>query len=291
MPSFAGMMPGTEGKATLPRGFSPTREESPPSDNGEHNLEDWTKEAEEEWQEIRAAFSIIEENFGPDFQALGPEHSQPIQSPFGPALQYRTYGIAGIWIMFYVGLILCHRYHPSMPPAATIAAGIAARQTAFYANEIGRIAAAIAPEATAMPQVSTQVGAGLIEATFGLFIAGVQYQDPAQRHWLVQRCFDVKRLTGWQTSNAIAMGCESVWVKTAEAGRGPPYSRLLEKKIDQSIWYTARRRIDHVISERNDLTKMIVARTDRVHYALGLLGVEEDFENLEFDTDDWPEGS
>jgi hypothetical protein len=174
MPSFAGMMPGIEGKAKLPRGFSPPREESPVSEDDDRSLENWTTEAEEEWQEIRSAFSILQENFGPDFQPLGPEHCQPIESPFGSALQYRTYSIAGIWIIYNMGLILCHRCHPTMPPAATVAAGLTARQTALYANEIGRISAAIAPQASHMPQVSTGVGAGLIECTFGLFIAGVQ---------------------------------------------------------------------------------------------------------------------
>ena len=81
------------------------------------------------------------------------------------------------------------------------------------------------------------------------------------------------------------MGCESSWVKAAEIGRGPSYNRVTEKKIDQKIWYTARRRIDHVLSERQDRQKLLVARTDRVHYALGLLGFEEDFENLAFEND------
>ena len=174
IPSFAGMMPGTERKATLPRGFSPDREDSPSSDGDEQTLEEWTREAEEEWQEIRTAFSILEENYGPDFQPLGPEHSQLIHSPFGPALQYRTYSIAGIWMMHNMGLILCYRYHPSMPPAATVAAGIAAHQTAFYANQIGRISAAIAPNATEVAQLPTGVGASLIECSFALFTAGVQ---------------------------------------------------------------------------------------------------------------------
>jgi hypothetical protein len=64
-----------------------------------------------------------------------------------------------------------------MPPAATVAAGIAARQTAFYANQIGRICAAIAPNATKVTQVPAVVGAGLIECSFALFIAGVQVRD------------------------------------------------------------------------------------------------------------------
>jgi hypothetical protein len=60
---------------------------------------------------------------------------------------------------------------------------------------------------------------------------------------------------------------------------------VTEQKIDQKIWYTARRRLDHVLSERQDRSKLLVARTDRVHYALGLLGFEEDFENLAFEND------
>jgi hypothetical protein len=177
-PFFAGMIPGTEGKATLPMGFSPAREEPPVSiDFEDHNIEHQTAEADEEWQEIRGAFNVLGDSFGPDFQALGPECSQPIQTPFGPALQYRTYGIGGIWMSYYMGLILCHRAHPSMPPAAMMAAGVAARETAFFANEIGRIAAGISPNSSAMTQVHTGVGAGLIESCFGLFVAGVQVRS------------------------------------------------------------------------------------------------------------------
>jgi len=109
-----------------------------------------------------------------------------------------------------------------------------------------------------------------------------------QRSWLIKRCLDIKRLTGWQTAEAIATGCETSWVKAAEAGKGPPYQRVMEKKTDQKVWYTARRRIDQVLAEKNDHSKLLVARTDRVHYALGLLGVEEDFENLDFEHDASP---
>jgi hypothetical protein len=178
IPFFAGMIPGTEDKATLPRGFSPTREEPPIStDFEDHNIEYQTAEADEEWHEIRSTFSVLVDSFGPDFQALGPECSQPIQTPFGPALQYRTYGIGGIWMSYYMGLILCYRAHPNMPPAAMMAAGVAARETAFFANEIGRIAAGISPNSSAMTQVHTGVGAGLIESCFSLFVAGVQVRS------------------------------------------------------------------------------------------------------------------
>jgi hypothetical protein len=77
-------------------------------------------------------------------------------------------------------------------------------------------------------------------------------------------------------------------VKAAELGRGPPYQRVMEKKVDQKVWYTARRRIDQVLSEKNDGDKLLVKRTDRVHYAWGLLGFEEDFEHLDFEHDAKP---
>jgi hypothetical protein len=176
MPPFSGMVPGVQ-EAQLPMGFEPSGEDSSPrstqSDEMDH-LQLRTAEAEEEWQEIRNAFGVLEDYFGEDFQALGPEFSEPMDTPFGPALKYRTYAIAGIWMNFYMGLIACHRSHPSMPPAAMMAAGIAARQTASFANELGRIAAGIAPDCGLTTQVNPTVGAALIESSTCLFVSGVQ---------------------------------------------------------------------------------------------------------------------
>jgi hypothetical protein len=178
MPSFSGLVPGV-GPPKLPMGFEQTaRDQSPQSDDSNGmDLDALRIEAEEEWQEIRNAFSILEDHFGEDFQALGAEFSPPIQTPFGTALQYRTYGIAGIWMNFYMALIACHRAHPSMPPAAMMAAGIAARQTVSFANELGRIAAGIAPDCSMTAQVSPGVGAALIESSTCLFVAGVQVSN------------------------------------------------------------------------------------------------------------------
>lgn len=174
MPTFSGMVPGVQ-EAQLPMGFEPSREDSPRSTQSDDmDLQARTQEAEEEWQEIRTAFGVLENYFGEDFQALGPEFSEPRDTPFGPALTYRTYAIAGIWMNFYMGLIACHRSHPSMPPAAMMAAGIAARQTASFANELGRIAAGIAPDCSLTTQVSPTIGAALIESSTCLFVSGVQ---------------------------------------------------------------------------------------------------------------------
>jgi hypothetical protein len=174
-PPFSGMMPDT-GEPKLPMGFQESFGEHAPEKQQADivDLEAQRIEAEEEWHDIMNAFSLLEDHFGEDFQALGPEFSRPIETPFGPALQYRTYGIAGIWMNYYMALIVCHRAHPSMPPAAMMAAGMAAKQTAFFANEIGRIAAGIAPHSNATSKVTPGVGAGLIETSFCLFIAGVQ---------------------------------------------------------------------------------------------------------------------
>jgi hypothetical protein len=179
--NFSGMLPVREAK--LPMGFEHPRDQAPQnSQSDDIDLEAWGIEAEEEWQEIINTFSVLDDHFGEDFQALGPEFSRPIQTPFGTALQYRTYGIAGIWMNYYMALIACHRAHPSMPPAAMMAAGIAAPRTASIANEVGRIAAGIAPDCSMTPEVSPGVGAALIESTMCLFISGVQVsQNPGIR--------------------------------------------------------------------------------------------------------------
>jgi len=64
-----------------------------------------------------------------------------------------------------------------------MAAGIAARQTASFANELGRIAAGIAPDCSSTTQVNPTVGAALIESSTCLFVSGVQVQisSKAQR--------------------------------------------------------------------------------------------------------------
>lgn len=292
MPSFAGMLP-TFGQPKLPMGFDKQyRETTPPSatsatSDDSLDLEAQRIEAEEEWQEIRSMFSVLVDHFGEDFEPLGPEYTTPIQTPFGPALQYRTYGIAGIWMGYYMGLIACHRAHPSMPPAAMMAAGIAAQQTGHMANELGRIAAGIAPEINDNTKhVSPLIGAGLIESGGPLFISAVQYQDPAQRLWTVTRLNNIARLTGWQTAAAISTGCETSWIKTGEARMGPPWTRRFVERAEreepgkESIWSSGRR-ADRAGQDRDYAGGLVVARTDRAYYALGVLGLEKDFDKLE----------
>lgn len=178
MPSFAGMLPDIR-KASLPRGFSPTSEDSPPpnSDDGDELLSEQTAKAEEEWKGIRSVFGMFEQHLGPDFAPLGPEYAQEILSPFGPAIQYRTYGIALMWLTYYMGLIVCYRSHPSMPPSAMMAAGLAARETGLFANMIGRISAGVTADTSTATRVNIGTGAALNDSSFALFVAGVQVRS------------------------------------------------------------------------------------------------------------------
>jgi hypothetical protein len=171
---FPGLMPST-GRFTLPRGFSPPRETSPSGESEDVDLDTSTAAAVREWEEIRQAFEVFRNRLGPDFAPLGPEHAAtPEMTPFGPALLYRTFSIAGIWMNFYMGLIALYRALPSMPPFAMAAAGIAAQQTAPWANEIARIAAGLCEDLNSQQSVSMLVGAACIESGFTLFVAGVQ---------------------------------------------------------------------------------------------------------------------
>jgi hypothetical protein len=183
-PMFPGMMPST-GRFTRPSGFSPTRESSPPTESPEDiDIDISTAAAINEWQEIRRAFEVFRNNLGPDFAPLSPEHAaMPEKTPFGPAQMYRTFSIAGIWMNYYMGLIVLYRSMPSMPPVAMAAAGIAAEQTAPWAYEMARIAAGLCEDLNKQLMVSTLVGAACIESAFCLFVAGVQVRGIFSRSY------------------------------------------------------------------------------------------------------------
>jgi hypothetical protein len=178
-PSFPGMLP-SKGKVSIPAGFSPPREEESPKSE-ELDLDASTREALEEWEAIRQAFDLFRGQLGEDFDELGPGLHPVQETPFGPALAYRTFSIAGIWLNYHMGLIVLQRCHPSMPPVAMQAAGITARHTAPWAYRIARIAAGIAGDITNLSAVRTVVGAALIESCFSLFVAGVQVCLPNKK--------------------------------------------------------------------------------------------------------------
>ncbi|ORY63082.1 uncharacterized protein BCR38DRAFT_458320 [Pseudomassariella vexata] len=300
--TFPGMMPASN-RVPLPMGFSPPREQdapSPQSDSLEDaDLEASTEIARAEWEGIKAGFAALREHFGPEFEPMGLDMYPVVgTTPFGPAAKYRTYGIAGIWMNYYMGMILLYRAHPTMPPVAMMAAGRAARETGFYANEIGRIAAGLEENVDLLPEISTLVGAAFIESAFCLFVAGVQYENPSQRDWVIRRCHDIARLTGWQSARQIADGCESAWVKAASLGRGPMYQRSPDINVDRMPPILGNpRRIDRHIQEVTDAdngsnsnNKIVLAKEEKAHYAMGLLAVEQDLEKLDLDSSERDRG-
>lgn len=107
----------------------------------------------------------------------------------------------------------------------------------------------------------------------------MQYYDISQRHWMVRRMHDIARLTGWQSARQIAEGCESGWIKAHQVGRGPHYVRLNVQDEPSSIWANPRR-IDQIIFNAAD-DRLALVRSERAHYALGLLSVEHDLEKLD----------
>ncbi|ELR05526.1 hypothetical protein VC83_01882 [Pseudogymnoascus destructans] len=290
MPSFSGMLPGIR-KASLPRGFSPSSEDSSPpnSDEGDERLSEQTAKAEEEWNGIRSVFSMFEQHLGPDFAPLGSEYAQEILSPFGPAIQYRTYGIALMWLTYYMGLIVCHRSHPSMPPSAMMAAGFAAQQTGLFANTIGRISAGITADTSSATRVNIGTGAALNDSCFALFVAGVQVQDQAQRTWLVKRMLDIEHLTGFETASHIARGCETSWARAAAMGKGAPYTRYTEQAPVDKVWSRAGQRMERMritAGEEQHVHSQSTEKVGRVQFAVGILGVTNHFGELDLESDD-----
>ncbi|KAI9774650.1 MAG: hypothetical protein M1840_002899 [Geoglossum simile] len=266
--------------ARMPEGFINSPFSPATSEGDDLGLEAATVEAEREWEDIRQALQLFRDSLGPDYDSLSSEYQQPLATPFGPTLYYRTYSIACIWGFYYTALILHHRTHPSMPPAAMMAAGVAAQQTAKYANEIGRICAGLIPS-NHSGQVSPALGGAIAECVMALFFAGVQYRDPGQRVYTVSKLREVTRMTGWQTAAAVAAGCESAWVRQGELGRGPPYIRTRDVGArDERVSGCRPGPGDPVLDSNSDRRFIQVNANSRVHWAIGIIGVEEDMENL-----------
>lgn len=202
------------------------------------SLEAETTEAKAEWSRILAAFEAFAEALGPGFAPLPPDSVQAITTPFGPAVQYRTHTIAFLMAFYYTGRIMVERLHPDMPPAAMVAAGVAAPKTAKYAQFIGRISAGLYyPQQPSFPGegLSPSLGAALADITVALFFAGVQFTDAAQRGWTISKLRDISRMSGWQSAAAIAAGCETAWTRAYQAGKGPPYHRTMDNQSRDSV--------------------------------------------------------
>jgi hypothetical protein len=280
---FYGMAP-LPTTVNLPSSYAsddPQLTPSPKSEKSDYDIEAATQNALIEWGQLKTALNTFESHLGPHFQPMPADVHPATMTPFGPALFYRSHDIGIIWAMYYMACIIVHRCHPHMPPAAMMAAGIAAPQTRHYATKIGQIIGGIAPPAMGR-DLSPNLGACLCEGSLPLFFSGVQYQDPDQRQWLVTLLRNVELRTGWKSVGMVAQGCETAWEKAFEMNRGPLYKRKLDQwhvetasdtrvaKITGN--YTA---IDH---DHPDISGNIPRdhQGTRVHWAMGILGVEED---------------
>ena len=282
-----GMVPDP-GPVRVPTGFDQAQHDqiyTAPVPSEDKSLDIATHEAECQWAAISQAFDVYLESLGPAYAPLEPEHMPPMATPFGPALYYRSYAIACILTMYFCGRIICMRVKPTMPPAAMAAAGVAAQSTATYANTIGRIVAGIQPVDNTIA-ITPSHGAALMDVCMGLFHAGVQYRDAAQRGWTISKLRDTARLTGWQTSNLIASGCERAWIRAAEMGRGPPYSAPMDH-ADKDDRVAGRGRdprdLEQPAKDNNDRRFITVNAGTRVYWALGILGIEEDLKGMKLD--------
>ena len=94
---------------------------------------------------------------------------------------------------------------------------------------------------------------------------------------------DIARLTGWQSARQIANGCESAWKKAADLGHGPTYERdpNLDAEVHESVWRNSRRIGARIKELSSDEDKLVLAKSERAHYALGLLSIEQDLEKLD----------
>lgn len=114
-----------------------------------------------------------------------------------------------------------------------------------------------------------------------------QLQDNNQRCWVIQRVFDIARLTGWQTARKIAIGCESAWIKVAQLGHGPQYRRPQHlDDVPVSVWMNPRK-LDQRLREleKTEDTRLVLRQSEQTNFALGLLGVETDLEVLDLEED------
>ena len=282
-----GMMPDP-GPVRVPSGFDQAQHDriyTAPVPSEDKSLDLATHEADNEWAAISQAFEVFLSSLGPAYAPLEPEHMTPMATPFGLATYYRSYAIACILTMYYCGRIICMRVKPNMPPAAMAAAGIAAQSTAHFANNIGRIVAGIQPIDSSLP-INPHHGAALMDVCMSLFHAGVQYTHPGQRGWTITKLRDTARLTGWQTSTLIASGCERAWVRAAQMGRGPPYVAVMDHTAkDDRVAGRGRdpKDLEQPPKDNTDRRFITVNAITRVHWALGVLGIEEDMKGMKLD--------
>ncbi|SMR52836.1 unnamed protein product [Zymoseptoria tritici ST99CH_1E4] len=287
MPEFYGMAPAPRANVQMPSSYTPVYDPGPTPQGAQRQDEiDWdlqaaTQNALDEYGSIRAALHTFSTSLGEAFEPLSSEYQTPMDTPFGPALFYRAFDIGALWSVYNMAVIVAIRSHPHMPPAAHVAAAIAAPETAFFANEIGRIAAGIVPGPTDQP-LNPSLGASLNESCMPSFLAAVQFQDPEQRRTTVTRIYSIAKRTGWGSAELIANGIETAWVKAAAAGRGPPYERIARTNYTSNdprlngSWEHLDPNATPNEMDDNDRRLVKMKATARLNWAIGIMGVEDD---------------
>ncbi|KAF3942180.1 hypothetical protein ABW19_dt0209021 [Dactylella cylindrospora] len=243
----------------------------PPSSKfTKEELDAMAVEAELEWKEIYNALLLFQESLGDEFQPLEEDLMPPQSSPFGDAIYYRTYSVSCLQALYKTAHIILERCHPSMPSNGWMAAGVAARKTAALANEMGRIAAGLFPPLEAT-EISPPLGGALIELSFCMLFAGVQYQQLNQREWLLDHLYNVGKMTGWGTANRCALGCEHAWEKAANMGKGPPHTRREGSTPREAL----------IVGTQDAPNYVFMGSANKAHWATGLLGpIENRFETM-----------
>lgn len=282
-PMFYGMapLPTTVNMPSSYASHSANATPSPKSEKGELDLDAAMQNAMTEWTDLKIALNTWKSHLGPHFQPMPEDVYLPTMTPFGFAVFYRSHDVGVIWAMYYMACIILERTHPNMPPAAMMAAGVASRQTSEFAQQIGRIIGGIVPPEMGH-DLSPSLGACLCECSLPLFFAGVQYQDPTQRAWLVSLLRNVEIRTGWKSIGMVAQGCETAWEKASGMGHGPPYKRTVDQWHVDTAFDSRVARITGNYAARDYGGSGSVGpaqlnpQSARVHWAMGILGVVED---------------
>ncbi|KAH8691420.1 hypothetical protein BGW36DRAFT_431968 [Talaromyces proteolyticus] len=286
-----GMAP-TNGPTPAPPAFTDAGESPPYSGFEEDESTISLLEAEREWESILVAYDFYEKQLGSAFAPLPPGSTPPISTPFGPALQYRSYLIAVLWAWYYTGRMMLYRLHPCMPPATMISAVAAAGATARYTQIIGKIVAGVYYPQLYTPEagnLNPNLGAALIQITVPIFFSGVQLTDAVQRGWTVATLRNISRLTGYQSAETIAAGCESAWYHTAKAGRGPPYISEYLSNRTETIVVEDRGNLDQYSDQQpnpnssKDRRFITLTKSTHSRWAMGLLELETDLRDLHID--------
>lgn len=279
---FYGMAPPLREQVRMPSSYGQFSSTSVPQSASTHDhidLQVATSSALEEYGRIRAALHNFSISLGDYYQPLQQEFQPPLDTPFGTAKFYRAYDINCLWAVYNMAVIIAIRSQPHMPPAAHMAAAIAKQETAFFANEIGRIVAGIVSGPEDQP-LNPSLGAALCESCMPSFFAAVQYEETAQRHTTVMRIFSIAQRTGWGSAELIANGCETAWVKGAARG-GPPYERVVrpQQSTDPRLNGSWERLDPRQMPHEGDQwdRRLVHRRADaRVNWAIGVMGTEED---------------